>query len=346
MTEPLSAASAKGAPIHGGDLAAATQRFGVSAEGWLDLSTGINPVAYPFQQPPPEVSARLPAPDAEAALADVARAYYGTEAAVVIGAGSQAFIQTLPRLRPVGRVAVISPTYSEHARAWTAAGHDVHQVRPGVDLAGFDVVVVVNPNNPDGRQIEAETLIALADHLHAHGRWLVVDEAFADADPDHSVAAQAGRGGLIVLRSFGKFFGLAGVRLGFALCADDMAAELQRNLGPWPVSGPALHIGRQALGDRAWHAQTRRQRHADKQRLDKLLRDAGHKIIGGTALFRLVETDGPGLHRHLAQHGIWTRAFDFSPHLLRLGLAGEETAWQRLTNALSALPYGNYERDS
>ncbi len=324
------------APMHGGNLATASALYGTPSDGWLDLSTGINPSPYPFQAPPVDAFARLPDTAREQALITAARDFYGSGAGceIVLGAGSQAFIQTLPKLRPAGKAAVLSPTYAEHAHAWRAAGHEVHELSAEADIGEFDVVVAVNPNNPDGRLLSAQRLKEMHRTLSARGGWLIVDEAFADPEPDRSIAADAGIPGLIVLRSFGKFFGLAGLRLGFALCDDVLAMALRSVLGPWSVSGPALHIGHQALADVAWQAQTRQQLSEASSRIIRVLENAGLRVIGGTNLFRLVETDGAASHVKLARAGIWTRAFDFSPNIMRVGLPGVEADWKRLVNAV------------
>ena len=338
MSAPEPPRSPRAQPAHGGDLTAASALFGVPAKGWLDLSTGINPNPYPFDVPPVSVSARLPDRELEDRLIQTARTYFGTRAEVVAGAGTQAFIQALPRLRAPGRVGLRGPTYSEHARAWATAGHEVTEVPRFDDLAGFDVAILVNPNNPDGRRTEPQRILALAQRMAETGGLLVVDEAFCDAEPQLSVAGRAAMPGLVVLRSFGKFFGLAGVRLGFALTSGALAAALREFLGPWAVSGPALHVGSQALGDFKWQASARARLDAKRDRIDGLIEGAGLKVLGGTALFRLIETGGPALHRHLAHAGIWSRAFDWSPDRLRLGLPGDDAGWSRLAAALAAFP--------
>lgn len=324
-----------GVPGHGGNLARATALHGEPQAGWIDLSTGINPEPYPFDPPPLEAMTRLPEAADEAALADAAARFYGTPATVVPGAGSQAFIQLLPKLHPVTRVAVLSPTYAEHAHAWREAGHAVDEVAPDADLSGYSAVVAVNPNNPDGRRLTVDRLLALHEALSAKGGCLVVDEAFGDCEPAGSLAPHAGGRGLVVLRSFGKFFGLAGLRLGFALTDAELAMDLRRALGPWSVAGPAIAIGRQALADDAWHRQTRARLAAARDRLDGLLAEAGHRVLGGTDLFRLVATEGAALHQQLARAGIWTRAFERDANILRLGLPGGEAEWKRLAAALA-----------
>lgn len=327
---------------HGGDLAAAARRFGEPAAGWLDLSTGINPWPYPVPPLPAAAWTRLPEPAAVAALEAVAAACFGvpTPAAVVAAPGSQAVIQWLPHLRRPGTVAVVGPTYGEHAASWRRAGHAVAEVS-GDDLGTFDtadVVVVTNPNNPDGRCRSAAALSRLADRLAARGAWLVVDEAFADVVPAVSVAAAAAaHPTLVVIRSFGKFFGLAGLRLGFAVAAPaTVAGALRRALGPWAVGGAAVALAPAALADTAWIGRTRARLAAAARRLDALLEAYELTPVGGTSLFRLAHSpDAPKRFAALAHAGVWVRAFDDRPGLLRFGLPGDAAAWQRLAAALA-----------
>jgi len=345
-TEPAAPGTA---PLHhGGDLAWAAARFGPSNTGWLDLSTGINPHPYPLPPLPAEAWARLPGAEALAALRIAAADGYGAPltAGVVPAPGTQALIQLLPRLRPRGRVAVLAPTYGEHARAWAAAGHAVAEVEPGATGSAaadavdglaetVDVVVVTNPNNPDGRIVPPARLTEAAARLAARGGWLVVDEAFADTVPVVSVAAAADRPGLVVLRSFGKFFGLAGVRLGFALAEPGLAARVAAALGPWAVSGPAIAVGTEALADRAWIAETRTALDRAAARLDRVLAAAGLGVAGGTALFRLVEDPAaPVVFERLGRAGVLVRHFPGRPARLRFGLPGGEPDWRRLAAAL------------
>jgi cobalamin biosynthetic protein CobC len=241
-------------------------------------------------------------------------------------------------LVPPGRAAVLGPTYSEHARAAVLAGHTVVETGDIARLADADLAVVVNPNNPDGRLIPPETLCALAGALASRGGLLVVDEAFMDVGPAGASLGDKAEHGLIVLRSFGKFFGLAGLRLGFAIAAPEQAARLRAQLGPWPVAGPAVAIGSLALADTAWIETTRRALTLASQRLDLRLVNAGLEIVGGTSLYRLVRTDRAGIvFEHLGRAGIMVRRFTRAPTWLRFGLPGPESAWQRLGAALAEL---------
>ena len=257
---------------HGGDLDAAGALFPHAEQPWIDLSTGINPVPYPC--PPLDASTfrRLPSrADLHALLSAAARAYGVVDPDHLVAApGTQILIETLPRLRPPSRVAVIGPTYAEHEAAWLRGGHAVATVTDPAQAEEADVVVVVNPNNPDGRTWEASALLDLAGRLVQRGGWLVVDEAFIDLEEVESVAPRVGPG-LIVLRSFGKTYGLAGIRLGFALTESLLARRIAQALGPWAVPGPALAIGRTALADTPWLREAALARHADSLRLDRLL---------------------------------------------------------------------------
>lgn len=322
---------------HGGDLHAAKAQFPEAPEPWLDLSTGINPRVYPFTPPTIEAFARLPSPAEAAALEAIAARAYGVAdpARVAAVPGSQALIQILPRLRPPGRVVVLAPTYSEHARCWARAGHAV-VVAPDLDEAlarDPAVIVAVNPNNPDGRVVPASRLLEAGRILAARGGWLVVDEAFADLEDEASVAPHEAPG-IVVMRSLGKAYGLAGLRLGFAVAASDLAERIREESGPWAVSGPALAIGAEALSDRAWLDAQKRERKLFAAELDRLLVEAGFTIEGGTRLFRLAaHADAEGWFHHLASHGILVRKFNNNRRVLRFGNLVDETK-SRLSGSL------------
>lgn len=279
--------AASGAPIgttviaHGGNLRRAMAQYGGQASDWMDLSTGINPHAYPAPPIAPDAWHRLPEPDT--GLIDAACAYYGAPMLLPV-AGTQAAIQALPRLRAHCQVAVVSPTYAEHALRWREAGHAVTEIAP-VDIETHvdhcDVLVVCNPNNPTGHRVAQATLLAWAAKLATRGGWLVVDEAFGDMEPALSVAAHCQQPGLIVLRSVGKFFGLAGLRLGFVGAEPKMLERLSALLGPWSISGPAQQVGRAALADVEWQQAMRLRLAADGARLRTLL--ARHVAVTSTS---------------------------------------------------------------
>ncbi len=330
-------------PEHGGRLNAAAKRWGIPRDQWLDLSTGINPHGWPVPDLPPEVWQRLP--EADDGLETLVRQWAGApaDAGCVPVAGSQEAIMALPRLRPSCRVGVPSPGYREHGHSWSCAGHQVVSLDwtqvTGKDeswLDDLDVLVCINPNNPTGETVEPERLLRWHQRLQRRGGWLIVDEAFVDGCPELSLGSATGREGLVVLRSLGKFFGLAGVRAGAVLTGPELAERLRSTIGPWTVSGPARYVMRLALADERWQASTAERLLADSQRLGRLLASYGLHGSSGTRLFRYVEhprsaelTDG------LARHGILVRRFDHPP-ALRFGLPGSEAEWERLSQAVAA----------
>jgi cobalamin biosynthesis protein CobC len=318
---------------HGGNLDLACKLFGGRPQDWIDLSTGINRQPYPVGELRSRSWTALPSRADLQALHEAARSAYGTSASVLAVAGAQAAIQSLPRLAPPGRARILAPTYNEYAPTLKAAGWQVEEVGELDALAGAELAVVVNPNNPDGRRHDRAPLLALASRV---GR-LVIDESFVDAGPDVSLASDAGRTGLLVLRSFGKFYGLAGLRLGFVLGNEADVAALAAMAGPWPVSGAAIEVGRRALLDRAWADATSARLAGEARRLDDLARRVGWGLVGGTPLFRLYETGNAiAAQEKLARAKIWSRIFSNKPGWLRLGLPGDETEWTRLATALSA----------
>lgn len=319
---------------HGGDLATARALFPEAPQPWVDLSTGINPIPYPLPALPLSLWTRLPGADDEAALIEAARAAYRVpaDAGIVAAPGTQILIELLPRFSPSGPVTILGPTYAEHGHAWRKAGFMVDEGAEPADAAA--TIVVVNPNNPDGRVLSREDLVALAARCSARGGLLVIDEAFADFTPETSITPDL-PAGAIVLRSFGKTYGLAGLRLGFAIGAPELMAKLKAALGPWSVAGPALHVGAQALSDSAWLADAGKARDQDAARLDALLAPHG-RIVGGTTLFRLLETPkAAALFAHLGGDGIYVRRFQNAPDRLRFGLPGDEASWLRLRQALT-----------
>ncbi len=273
-------------------------------------------------------------------MAEIAARAYGAPSAahVVAAPGTQILLPRVASLVRPGKALVLGPTYAEHARAAAIAGHAVADVRDFDALAGADLAVLVNPNNPDGQVIERDRLLDLAARLRAKGGLLVVDEAFMDVGPiEHSLAGDVGEGSIVVLRSFGKFFGLAGVRLGFAL-ADTLTVErLDAQLGPWAVAGPALEYGIRALADTKWLGEVRQRLAGDAMRLDALLARFEVPVAGGTSLFRYLSLpDAQSLFSALGERGILLRHFADRPQVLRAGLPGSEAEWQRLESALAA----------
>ncbi len=320
------------AMAHGGGLIAARAMFPMAPEPWIDLSTGINPLPYPVPVLPPEAYQRLPEPEEVARLEATAALAYGVadRHMVVAAPGTQILISLLPHLLRPGRIAIVGPTYGEHAAAWAAAGNAVSLVAGLAALDGAPAAVLCNPNNPDGRRSRGAELAALARRVGV----LIVDEAFVDLEEPGLSLAPTLPPNAIVLRSFGKTYGLAGLRLGFAVAGLSMARSIRNALGPWAVSGPAIASGTAALTDTAWLDATRARLQADVARLDALLMKNGLPVAGGTRLFRLVQhAEAAEVFNRLGRSGILVRRFEAEPSWLRFGIPGG--GWDRIEAALT-----------
>lgn len=325
---------------HGGDLFDAIAEFGGETGRWLDLSTGINPTPWPIPSALLEQSLyRLPARASEDALLDAGRIAYRVPAgaALLAAPGTQALIQWIPHLARPGAVAINRLTYNEHGRAWSNAGHRILSVDGSHTLPDDAIhAVIVNPNNPDGRLTPLDKIAGIAQTVRARGGWLVIDEAFIDVDPAATAADLCAELPIVILRSFGKFYGLPGLRLGFAIASPDVISKFRDALGPWSVAGPALAIGEAALRDEAWADAMRHQLQRQSDRLDHIVTAAGYAIAGGTPLFRLIRhQDAASLHARLARHHIWSRKFPAFGDLLRLGLPRTDDDFARLAAALT-----------
>jgi len=327
---------------HGGRILAASEKYQIAQEDWLDLSTGLNPRAWPV----PSIAAELwqALPEESDGLQAAACQYYGCDACLAV-AGSQAAIQTLPTLRSFSKVGVISPTYAEHEYNWQQAGHDV--IPLSMDeveqhIHDLDVLVVINPNNPTGDVIGNKQLLDWHQTLSARGGWLIVDEAFMDVTPEKSLASLSVKPGLIILRSIGKFFGLAGIRCGFVISDNDLLQRLSQKLGPWTLSGVTRFVAKQALLDKAWQVESRKNMIESSLRLKAMLSKAGLVPRGGTALFQWVEHEqAKKFYQAFAEKGVLIRLFHKQGKMtvssLRFGLPENEKQWQHFSEVLTSL---------
>ncbi len=306
---------------HGGGIDAARAIYGGDRSDWIDLSTGINPVPYPIPDLPLDAWTALPDQKAQDDLITAARRFWSVPDGVDMIAtnGASAPIAQLPGLFPADTYHITTPTYNEHAAAFETHGWSAST---GASAAR----TVVHPNNPDGR-------IWSADDLPS-GPLTVIDESFCDVVPDASLMALAARPNTLILKSFGKFWGLAGLRLGFVIGDPKLVGRLRDILGPWPVSGPALAIGTAALNDPKWADATRADLARDARRLDALMAQHDIKTVGGTDLFRLYDVgDAAAWQDRLGQSHILGRIFPYSDRWLRLGLPAP-AHWDRLEAAL------------
>lgn len=333
-------------PEHGGALKQAAQYFNIALADWLDLSTGINPHAWPVPTIPCRIWQRLPEDDA--ALREAARNYYGVQHCVALP-GSQYGIQQLPeficqqieRNRQSIQVLTVRPSYFEHEKNWRRVGCQVKSVSREAIEENIDqcqVLVLVNPNNPSGDVFSIETLCRWHAELRKRQGFLIIDEAFMDCQPENSLALMANQPGLVILRSFGKFFGLAGLRLGFLLAEQGFCREWQKILGPWAVSYPTQYVAIEALKDAYWQKIMRKNIHASWARLGIMLKQKGLSPHGGqSTLFQWVRTEqAEQIYSQMARQGVLLRLFK-DPLSLRIGLPEKEQDWQRLEESLSKL---------
>ncbi|RLA16825.1 MAG: threonine-phosphate decarboxylase [Gammaproteobacteria bacterium] len=319
---------------HGGRLQEAAQQHQIPLSKWLDLSTGINPNGYPIPAIPDSIWQRLP--EDQDKLISAAQEYYQCQSILAV-AGSQAAIQSLPLLRPPGTTGIVTPSYSEHAYAWEKSGHRILSMTASeIDqhINHLDTLVLVNPNNPTACTFSQAQCLSWLDNLNQRQGWLIIDEAFIDCSPDLSLSKLQPLKGLIILRSIGKFFGLAGLRAGFVLAEASVLNTLNELLGPWALSNPSRFVCTRALQDTAWHKLTRQQLQQQSQRLNVLLTKYQLRPTGSTQLFQWVQTEHASyLHKLLAKQAVFTRLFS-QPSSLRFGLPANESEWQHLESAL------------
>lgn len=323
---------------HGGAVDAMRIHFPDAPEPWVDLSTGINPWPWPMSALDPESLNRLPtSSDLTDCTAAMATAYGAPENAILAAPGSELLIRLLPTVIAPRRVAVLAPSYGDHAHVWRAAGCEVIETdNPLAEATEANAVVICNPNNPDGRRFEPAQLETAHRRLRKRNGWLIVDEAYADLEPELSWAPRGGAENLLVLRSIGKFYGLAGLRLGALLAPSGVRRLMAARLGYWCVSTTALAVGASAYRDRAWQTETQHRLTQARQRLDRLLEPLQCRVVGGTDLFRYVEVENAGrLWRRLASRGVYVRRFPWAGRHLRIGLPVDTDAEHRLRDALS-----------
>lgn len=322
--------------VHGGALGAMAEAFPDAPLPWIDLSTGINPWPYPVVALAPKSWQDLPdsaAVDAcVAALANIA----GCAATnIVLTPGSTAAMVAVRYALSIRDVAVITPTYGGYGEVFGAVEEAINL--EAAVACDAQAIILGNPNNPDGIWQDLQSVKEMSERLAAQGRWLIIDEAFGDVAPHKCVSSLVGVPGLLVLRSFGKFYGLAGLRLGAVLGPREVVGVIKSYLGPWPVNGPALEIGAKAYADKTWQKQMAMCLYVEAAALDRVLFEAGFERAGGTPLFRLISTpDAHAVWTKLAQAGIYVRRFAWSNHYLRFGLPSDAVAFERLRSALQS----------
>ncbi len=322
---------------HGGHLIDAAKKYNIALEQWIDLSTGINPNGWPIPEIPTECWQRLP--EASDGLLEAAKKYYQCQAILPV-AGSQAAIQSLPLLRKKSIVGVLKPAYAEHAYNWEKAGHSVkYLTAENLDqqIEQLDVLILINPNNPSAQHFNRQQLLSWHQTLQQKGGWLIIDEAFADSDGEQSLASYPLTEGLIILRSIGKFFGLAGIRCGFVIAVEKLLQDLNEQLGPWTISTPSRYIATRALQDKSWQMENRQRLKQQRKRLSSLCNQYSLTVSAETDLFVWIQTpQAHSIYQALAEQAVLCRLFK-QPASLRFGLPKNEPEWTVLEQALQSL---------
>ena len=329
---------------HGGNKTAAARAYGVEPSEMIDLSTGISPRPYPLDLGAFELSDLIELPQAEDAehLTQVMTSswHIPDSAKLALASGSGAIISLMPHLYQGDKRHVYcpEPVYSEHVIAWQNAGYTIITYDagaiPDVDWGRAAAILAVQPGNPMGHIAPPSDWLALMSDAAAHNVMVIFDEAFIDLAPQLSLIPHMGQKGQIVIRSFGKFYGLAGVRLGAAIGHPDDITALYHLMGPWAVSTMALRFGAAAIADHAWADDQRRWLSDRMTFLKEGLAARNVTIVGGTDLYLLIDVaDAARLQDDLARQGFWTRIFDSNPRWMRLGLAHDDAIMARFLTA-------------
>ena len=324
-------------PLHGGDVETASKYFSIAKENWLDLSTGMNPLSYPVCELPQAIFEELPYVSAE--FCSAVTKYYGMPNWLAVN-GSQSVIQSLPSvLNEKQLFPILLPDfgYKEHQKHWQKTNElafysslnekkAISSIHEALGRNNQQHVLVINPNNPTAAMISAEQLLAIAERL-ADGAHLVVDEAFMDFSPECSLLKHEIPENVVVMRSFGKFFGLAGLRLGFVFSSNkEILHSIDERLGLWQVNNPAQFIANKALADEKWIKDRQAKIVIMKQAMHKLFQPVlGEPINLKTAsLFLTYQADAQNVltvYKMLAESAVLSRVvLEGGQALLRIGL--------------------------
>ena len=308
---------------HGGDLDKAINKYGGKKEQWIDLSTGINPNSYPHSDINIKEFRNLPSKTDILKLNEIAKISFQTNASVSSLMGAQAAINILPVLFPIGNITILEPTYNEYNKVFSDFSRNIITVRTLHELKNSQIAILCNPNNPDGRLYSNEDLIELSKNVQV----LIVDESFIDQYPENSLSTKINNqtNNIIILRSFGKFFGLAGLRLGFTITGKKLDKKIKDLIGPWPISSITSIIASKALCDNVWKENTIKYLQENSRLIDSLTSKLKWEIVGGTNLFRLYKTPNASIAQDkLAKLKVWTRRFSYSPYWIRLGIPSKK----------------------
>ena len=266
-------------PVHGGNVHAAARELRRPIGSILDFSASINPLgpsprAVRALRNPAQLVLHYPDPDCVSLKQAIKDRWHIAANRIVVGNGSTELIDLIPRALSIRFAVIVGPTYTEYARAVARAGGRTSLIlakqeedyRPPLEKVldrlsrqrrsrpAIDAVFICHPNSPTGqtcRPKELQTLLAVADRC---GSWVIVDESFIEYCNRLSCLPQLlSHSRLIILRSFTKFYGLPGLRIGCSMSSPTVAALLRRHQPPWSVNAVAQRAAEAAISD-AGHA--------------------------------------------------------------------------------------------
>jgi threonine-phosphate decarboxylase len=296
-------------PAHGGDVAAIARRYGVDPAALVDFSSNADPYGtparvvsalYALAQSKDELS-QYPEPTAQA-LREAAGERHGIDpASVVVANGATALLDAVVRTTAPGATVVPVPAFSEYRRAVESAGS---RFVPYPLNASFDwddaellqriadekatLLILANPHNPSGLLVPAVRLRMLAEDCARLGTFVIVDEAFIDYAEKESLARSVPEN-VIVIRSLTKFFGMPGIRIGYAVASAPLAEAIASRLPSWPVGAVDLAAGVAALSRPDLTERSIQTNKRERVRLTRALRRAGITVFAAAANFLLLE---------------------------------------------------------
>lgn len=324
--------------VHGGNIADAVNRYGIRERDIVDFSSNISPLgpssaAIRSAKKALAYGDRYPDQSLSELRRTIAR-YFGIKPEhIVCGNGSTALIHLVPQIYRPKRVLIPVPTFTEYAAAALKAGAEVvpyqlkekdgFRVDP-IEMAfafkGIDMAFLCNPNNPTGRVVQKNEMMEIVQYALQEKVTLVVDEAFMDFVESETIVKDAVQTShVICIRAFSKFFGMPGLRVGYAVCGEEIASVLNAGSEPWPVNIPAQFAAIAALND--WGHIKRTLKIVTRER-ERLLAEL--RILPGVEpfpcaanfiLIKFTTADGRSLTQALGLRGILVRDCSTIPGL-------------------------------
>ncbi len=310
--------------IHGGQVYQLAKQLGRSVETLLDFSASVNPLGPPVSvvramRDAVSECQHYPDPYSEDLRLCLSQEHGIPGASILVGNGSAEIIRILPQALALRHACIVGPTFGEFEHSLRLAGvrctgvdavsaqRYVPPFEKIVDVleewrrasarkghkAGMhkNAVFLCHPNSPTGRRLSRRDLQQIVDTVHRIGCWMIVDEAFVDWCPSHSLMKDiAASPRLLILRSFTKFFAIPGIRLGYVVGEPAVVESIRKYLPPWSVNHVAQVAGVVALADSRFRQRSQQFMQEERPRLiARLRRISGLRVIPSQANFVMVE---------------------------------------------------------